>query len=679
MAAGRRGLASGGLVLDPEPDATLADIEHREHAQCQQQTPKIHDVFARRTGHLEHACLDFLELVELQEHRCAVEETVRQGIDRLLQERTALCAVGHHRQLVLIARELPQLPHRTVQDLQQHVGGLLLLGLRHRLFQECRDRGEAARRRVRRRARGAGKQVERAQRAFGKLAAQVGLVISRHRGQRKAARGLAAQRAVLQRGAQAHPVGNAALVVGGDAQVAELLARRFAHAGQEHRLPVHLHGHHIVVVLARLPSAIAQLVLHRGADVAQRLGAVGAGRGTQVLLQRLVQRFARDAARIGLARGIGDVLDIHQPEIAELDRHAFAVRAGAGALQRRIAAHGTVDGKGAARAALHRVADELQARAAILEAGLVDGDAIDDERLVHLDGGLGLLAGDAVGDDHVGGEQLGHAGLVEVDRELLERERERQVLHQRAVGDVQDGRGHGLPLGHVGIAAKTGVGRRQPVLRRDLADHRVAADRGLATQPHLRADQHVAIEQAADADHHDGGMRQDIADLVGGPRLARQQRGAVMVDGLDAVAAVAQQRRQPAGRLGARARAVELAAMVEGAQAALAHMVLPRAHVRNHLGRVAHQAERGGHHQEGQDQQEPPRAVDFLQRQRMEDIGPERPELVDVVRIRLVLLEHGADHAGDGDHGQQRDREAHRGHQFDRVAQHAVRGLQVQP
>ncbi|MCY1231156.1 hypothetical protein D9M72_435940 [compost metagenome] len=458
-----------------------------------------------------------------------------------------------------------------------------------------------------------------------------------------------------------------------------MFAGRFAHAGQEHRLAVHLHRHHVVVVLARLAGAVAQLVLHRRADVAQRLGAVGAGGGSQVLLQRLVEGLARHAARVGLARGIGDVLDIHQPEVAELDRQAFAVGAGAGARQRLVAAHRAIDGEGGVAAALHRVADELQARAAVLEAGLVDGDAVDDQRLVHLDGGLGLLAGGAVGHDHIRGKQLGHAGLVEIDLELLQRDREREVLHQRAIGDVQDGGGDSGAFGHVSVAAEARVARRQPVLRRDLADHRVAADRGLATQPHLRADQQIAIQQAANADHHDSGVRQDIAGLVGRAGLGRQQRCAVMLDRLEAVAAVAQQRRQAAHRLGARARAVEFAAVMEGAQAALAHMVLPRAHVRNHLGRVAHQAERGGHHQEGQDQQEPPRAVDFLQRQRMEDIGPERPELVDVVRIRLVLLEHGADHAGDGDHGQQRDREAHRGHQFDRVAQHAVRGLQVQP
>ena len=43
-----------------------------------------------------------------------------------------------------------------------------------------------------------------------------------------------------------------------------------------------------------------------------------------------------------------------------------------------------------------------------------------------------------------------------------------------------------------------------------------------------------------------------------------------------------------------------------------------------------------------------------------------------------LLLEHGADHAGDRDHRQQRDREAHRRDQLDGIAQQAVGGLQAQ-
>ncbi|MNS45679.1 hypothetical protein D3C72_781550 [compost metagenome] len=525
-----------------------------------------------------------------------------------------------------------------------------MLGGRHGLFEERGDGGKAARRRIGRAARGAGEQVHCALGALGELLAQRVLVGAGHRDGRKAARGLATHRAVLQRGTQAHPVGHAVLVVGRNAQVAERLARRLPHARQEHRLALQLHRHHIVVVFARLAGTVTELVLHRRADVAQRLVLVRAGRRAQMLLERLVQRLARHATGIGLARGIGDVLDVHQSEIAEFDGQIILVRPGTGAGQLGIAANRAGQREGAVRGARHWIAHELELGAAILEARLVDCHAIDDQRLIDLDRRLGLLARGAVRHHHVRGEQLRHARGVVIHREFLERDRERQVLDQRAVGNVQDGCGHRGALGHEGIAPEPGIARRQPVLGRNLADDGVAVDRALAAEPHLGANQHVAIEQAANADHHDGRVRQDVAELVRRPGLGRQERGALVRHRLHAVATVAQQCGQPVHRLVTAARGLVLGTMVERAQAAFAHMILPRAHVGNHPRAVAGDAQGRGYHEESQDQQEPPGTVDLLERQRVEQVRPERPELVDVVRIRLVLLEHRADDAGDGDH-----------------------------
>ncbi|MPM42507.1 hypothetical protein SDC9_89172 [bioreactor metagenome] len=104
--------------------------------------------------------------------------------------------------------------------------------------------------------------------------------------------------------------------------------------------------------------------------------------------------------------------------------------------------------------------------------------------------------------------------------------------------------------------------------------------------------------------------------------------------------------------------------MVEGRKAFLADVFLVVADVCQILGRMPRNAQRGADHQKRQDQQKPPGAVDRIQLERQKQLGPERPELVHVVRRRLVLLEHGADHRGDADHRQQRNGKPHRRQQL---------------
>ena len=118
-----------------------------------------------------------------------------------------------------------------------------------------------------------------------------------------------------------------------------------------------------------------------------------------------------------------------------------------------------------------------------------------------------------------------------------------------------------------------------------------------------------------------------------------------------------------------------LAAVVEGAQGLLAHVLLVGLQVDDDLRQVARDAQAGRDDQERQDQQEPPDAVDGVQADLVEHLGPERTELVDVVVVRLVLLDDRADHRGDADDRQQRDREAHRRHQLDGVAQQPRSGV----
>ncbi len=564
---------------------------------------------------------------------------------------------------------MPQLPHRAVDDLHQHIGGLFALAFGYRCLQETGDRGKAALPVPRRPldVGRAGEQVERAARTLGQLRTQRRAIVAGHRQQREAARRLPAHRRTLQRGAQAHPVVDGALRIGRNAQVAERLVRLRAHAGEEDRLPVERDRQHVVAELARLAVGIAQLVLHRRPDVAQFALARHPRGVAEFGTQAGIAAALADAARILLARCVGDSLDVHQAEVGELDGVI-----GAGTGQPGVLADRAGQGERLRVRPAHREAGQLEPGAAVLEARLVNRDAVVDEGLVDLDPGVGLLAGAAVGHDDVAGEQLRHAGRVMLDGELLERDGERQILDQRPVPDIQDRRAHGRPLGHERIAPKTRVGHRQPVLRADLADDRIALDRRLAAEPHLQADHHVAIQQPADADDDNGRMRQDVADLVARARLGCDERGAAVArEGPDAEASVLRERGQARRDHGGLRRRVELILVVERTQAALAHVLAPDPHVGQHLGCIAHDAQRGRHDQERQDQQEPPRAVHRRQRQRAEHVGPERPELVDVVRVRLVLLEHRADHAGNGDHRQQADRKAHRRQQLDRLAQGA--------
>jgi hypothetical protein len=216
------------------------------------------------------------------------------------------------------------------------------------------------------------------------------------------------------------------------------------------------------------------------------------------------------------------------------------------------------------------------------------------------------------------------------------------------------------------------------MFRRDVVDHRVRADRRFVEQPHLQLDRQIAVEQAAEADHDDRDVSGDVAEPGQCAALGGDQRRAL---GLTRDEFVAKSRRQLGEhRRGLRARAVyrELALVMERAQAAFADFIFPALRVGEHLGRVADHAQRHRHHQEAENQHEPPRAVHRVQAQRAEDVRPERAELIDVVGIRIVLREDGADDAGDRQNHEQRNGETHRTQDFDDAAQDPIARLRLQ-
>ena len=300
--------------------------------------------------------------------------------------------------------------------------------------------------------------------------------------------------------------------------------------------------------------------------------------------------------------------------------------------------------------------------------------------MVDLDARRHLFARGLVVDHHLAGEQLGHARGIVLDDELLQLHGEGQLLQQHAVRLRQDGRARLRALGDQQVAAEGGVALGQDVLGLDLGNQPAARIGRLAAQPHLRTHDEVAVKQAAQADQHDGAVRGDVADLVRAPRLGGHhpalalRRLALLQAHLPAAA---HQHAADAARrhFGGLAVDVRLGLVVEGLQVLHPDVFLVVAQVGQVLGRVARDAQRGADDQERQDQQEPPGAVDGVELERQEQLGPEGAELVHIVVDRLLLLEHRADDRGDADHRQQRDGKAHRGQQFHGGAQRLRTGL----
>ena len=284
-------------------------------------------------------------------------------------------------------------------------------------------------------------------------------------------------------------------------------------------------------------------------------------------------------------------------------------------------------------------------------------------------------AGLVVVDHDLAGEQLGHAGRVVVDDELLQLDVERQrpaAPRRRAWSSTAVPAR--APSGTSRLPRKVGLPADSRCCCRHVADEAAAAeDASCPAAPSARAR----------SGRRRTGRRRRSARSPSAPRGSRAcwrapLRAAIIVP-CSRTLRLGRSSRAPASSvadaLAARPRGVSSRACPAPCGGRPAAPARARAPCRLRRSCRIFGVLRAMHRlveidQEGEDQQEPPGAVDACTGPtRAEHLGPERAELVDVVVGRLVLLDHGADHRGDADHRQQRDREAHRRQQLDRVAQ----------
>ena len=322
----------------------------------------------------------------------------------------------------------------------------------------------------------------------------------------------------FQGSTQANETGQLAVFIGRGAQVAVGLTGRLAHAQQENRHAVtRVHRQHVVVVLTGLTGRVAQLVAHAWAHVAQFFGLGGLVARTQALINGVAQI---DLAHIHCgalgACATGHVFHVDHTQPGELQRQ-FVIAIG----QVGGATNGALDLKrlGGCR---HGHGLQLDAGATVVKAGLVNVDALEARRVVHLDACFTLLAGGLVVDDDVAGKQLGHAGRVVLDDELFQLDDKGQILQQDAIGLVQDGGARSRVFGHQQIGAEGRVAIGQTVLRGHIGNQATTVVNFLTAKPHLGTHSQVAIEQTAHTHQHNGRVRRDVTDLVGRTRFCRQ-------------------------------------------------------------------------------------------------------------------------------------------------------------
>ena len=195
-----------------------------------------------------------------------------------------------------------------------------------------------------------------------------------------------------------------------------------------------------------------------------------------------------------------------------------------------------------------------------------------------------------VGDLHLAGKELGHAGRIEIDDEAVQLDGERQVLDQHAVLARDDGRIAACAFRNEHVAAKRRIAEAQPVLRRDLGNHAITGERRLSIRPFLEADTEIGVEQSAYADDDDCAVGKNIAPLVGSALLGGDQRRLVLLHDPDPIT----MRAYPLGRLLNQLRLVLRAPpfglVMEIAQRLFAHVLAPAAHVGQHARRIAHDA-----------------------------------------------------------------------------------------
>ena len=181
------------------------------------------------------------------------------------------------------------------------------------------------------------------------------------------------------------------------------------------------------------------------------------------------------------------------------------------------------------------------------------------------------------------------------------------------------------------------------MLRRHIGNQSAAGVGGFVIEPHLRAHDHVAIEQATDAHQHDGAVRRDVAKLVGRPFFGGDHPARRSVLKLDLPATLHQRLADAAGGQLGRLDQRALGAMAKCLEALFANVFLELVQVKQNFWRVAGDAQGGRGDQKSQNQQKPPGAIDRIQAHQAEHLRPKRSKLIHIVAQRLMLLEHGAD------------------------------------
>ena len=168
-------------------------------------------------------------------------------------------------------------------------------------------------------------------------------------------------------------------------------------------------------------------------------------------------------------------------------------------------------------------------------------------------------------------------------------------------------------------------------------------------------------------------MGEHIAQAVSRPAHAGHHDMVAVILAAQLVAAGGQQRGRRGHGLLQITGKTPLGLVMETAQGLGLHLEAEVAHVPQHRGAIAVDADGHRYQQEAHDAQEPEGAVDVVQAEGLEDFVPEGPELDDVVLIGLVLLENGADHRGNGNRHQQGDGQIHGAEEFQQHRAHGSR------
>ncbi|MNV35022.1 hypothetical protein D3C71_1264580 [compost metagenome] len=475
----------------PHPYASLAHVKHGKNAQNQQGATQIDNVLARGSRHLENTGLNLREVLEFKSQRRWVDLRIAEREHRLRHETLRLCALRQRRQACALAGELCHLKQRTVEDADQHLAGACALGLGHVGLHKIGHRLQPTRGLAINQAM-ARKQCQCTRRGLLQLHSQFGT-----RGvdglRYIAAHGFVTRLRVGQRGFHAHETVHAALVVGGYPQVAKGFGGRLTHSQQKHGHAVaRVDGQHVVVKLARLAGLIAQLVAHARAHIAQFLfGDCLVGRA-KARLHRVAQVHLADIHPAGCRTRVTKILNVDGAQRGELQRQGLTARSTAFVGELRGVAHHTFHIK-TLRTGHHGDGMQLQQRATVIEARLVDLDALVARGVVHLHACRHFFARGLVVDDDLAGEQLGHASGVVLHDEFLELDGKGQILQQHAIGLTQNGRTRLGAFGHQQVATEGRVALRQAVFGLHVGNQATALIGRLAAEQHLGAHDEITI------------------------------------------------------------------------------------------------------------------------------------------------------------------------------------------